>query len=45
MEFSSNLHKAKRLRIYIGESDTWRGRPLYAALLLVLLAIPLASSA
>ncbi len=24
---------AKQLRIYIGESDQWRGRPLYAALL------------
>lgn len=24
---------AKRLRIYIGESDQWRGRPLYAELL------------
>jgi CBS-domain-containing membrane protein/PII-like signaling protein len=24
---------AKRLRIYIGESDQWRGRPLYMALL------------
>lgn len=25
--------KAKRLRLYIGESDQWRGRPLYLALL------------
>jgi PII-like signaling protein/Mg2+/Co2+ transporter CorC len=33
MEYSSAQHKAKRLRIYIGESDQWHGRPLYAALL------------
>lgn len=23
----------KRLRIYLGESDQWRGRPLYAELI------------
>ncbi|MBE0695565.1 MAG: DUF190 domain-containing protein, partial [Anaerolineaceae bacterium] len=33
MDFSTIQHKAKRLRIYIGENDQWRGRPLYAALL------------
>ena len=27
------IGKAKRLRLYIGESDQWRGRPLYLALL------------
>lgn len=27
------IGQARRLRIYIGESDRWRGRPLYAALL------------
>lgn len=25
---------AKRLRIYVGESDQWRGRPLYHAIVL-----------
>lgn len=30
--------QAKRLVIYIGESDRWRGRPLYAAILEVLKA-------
>lgn len=25
---------AKRLRIYIGESDSWKGKPLYHAILL-----------
>lgn len=29
----SLLDQAQRLRIYIGESDRWRGKPLYAALL------------
>lgn len=33
MAFSSMRGKAKRLRIYIGDSDQWRGRPLYAVLL------------
>jgi len=31
-EFSSK-QKVSRLRIYVGESDRWRGRPLYAAVL------------
>jgi CBS-domain-containing membrane protein len=29
----SALDQAQRLRIYIGEADRWRGKPLYAALL------------
>jgi CBS domain-containing protein len=29
----SKIEKAQRLRIYIGESDRWRGRPLYSELL------------
>ena len=33
MTFTSIQGKAKRLRIYIGDSDQWRGRPLYAVLL------------
>lgn len=33
MDVFDPRHKAKRLRIYIGESDQWRGRPLYLALL------------
>ena len=33
MEFSSIERHAKRLRIYIGDSDQWRGKPLYAVLL------------
>lgn len=36
MAFPSIERNAKRLKIYIGESDQWRGRPLYAALLDVL---------
>lgn len=31
-EFAQD-RQAKRLRIYIGEADRWRGKPLYAALL------------
>ena len=33
MTFSPLGRRAKRLRIYFGESDQWRGRPLYLALL------------
>jgi len=33
MTFTSIQGNAKRLRIYIGDSDRWRGRPLYAVLL------------
>ena len=33
MAFSPIGRNAKRLRIYIGDSDQWRGKPLYAALL------------
>ncbi|GAP05362.1 MAG TPA: CBS domain-containing protein [Anaerolinea thermolimosa] len=33
MTFSPLARNAKRLRIYFGESDQWRGRPLYLALL------------
>ena len=33
MAFSPIERNAKRLRIYIGDSDQWRGKPLYAALL------------
>ncbi len=33
MAFNTIQGKAKRLRIYIGDSDQWRGVPLYAALL------------
>lgn len=29
----SSLGQAQRLRIYIGEADRWRGKPLYAVLL------------
>ncbi|MBL8093151.1 MAG: DUF190 domain-containing protein [Anaerolineales bacterium] len=36
--------KAKRLRLYIGESDQWRGRPLYLALLEALKAEGLAGA-
>ncbi len=40
-----SLHtKAQRLRIYIGESDRWRGKPLDAALLESLRALGLASA-
>jgi len=33
MAFTSIKGSAKRLRIYIGDSDQWRGRPLYAVIL------------
>jgi CBS domain-containing protein len=33
MTFSSIERAAKRLRIYIGDSDQWRGKPLYSVLL------------
>lgn len=33
MAFTSIKGSAKRLRIYIGDSDLWRGRPLYVVLL------------
>ena len=33
MAFTSMSGSAKRLRIYIGDSDQWRGKPLYAVLL------------
>ncbi len=33
MSFSPLERSAKRMRIYVSESDLWRGRPLYAALL------------
>ena len=33
MAFTSIKGNAKRLRIYIGDSDQWRGKPLYAVLL------------
>lgn len=33
MGYSSIQGNAKRLRIYIGDSDQWRGKPLYAVLL------------
>lgn len=33
MAFTSIQGNAKRLRIYIGDSDQWRGRPLYLVLL------------
>lgn len=33
MGFTSIQGNAKRLRIYIGDSDQWRGKPLYAVLL------------
>jgi CBS domain-containing protein len=33
MTFPSIERKAKRLRIYIGDSDQWRGKPLYSVLL------------
>lgn len=38
------IGKAKRLRLYIGESDQWRGRPLYLALLETLKAEGLAGA-
>ncbi len=33
MAFTSMRGEAKRLRIYIGDSDLWRGKPLYSVLL------------
>jgi len=33
MAFTSIQGTAKRLRIYIGDSDQWRGKPLYSVLL------------
>lgn len=36
--------RAKRLRIYIGEADRWKGRPLYHALLEKAKALDLAGA-
>jgi PII-like signaling protein/predicted transcriptional regulator len=33
MAFTAMERSAKRMRIYIGDSDLWRGKPLYAVLL------------
>jgi CBS-domain-containing membrane protein len=33
MAFTSIKGNAKRMRIYIGDSDQWRGRPLYSVIL------------
>jgi CBS domain-containing protein len=39
-----NQSKAQRLCIYLGESDRWRGRPLYAALLETLRAMDISGA-
>ncbi len=30
---ASHTHAGKRIRIFIGEAETWRGKPLYRAIL------------
>ncbi len=44
MASRSVLDQSQRLRIYIGEADRWRGKPLYAALLDTLKAHNLAGA-